>query len=293
MDRLSIYDEWRRKSVNGEALCDERTISLFKKLSDKNFKYYFEYHQHLFSNTKISIYKNKRSKILDFLTFPIIVECDLENVTQSMIDIYFESFENEMPNTTNTRVYHLRDFMNFLSLADNIDFEKYKKPIDQKEVKKMSRISAEQISAVRDKYKEDPKTLFVFEMILYSPFSNAEIGQFQIDDVDFINNTIYKDGEAYAVPVSLINLIYDMHSTGILYEPHDVMSTINRLRKDMATHGLGKLTAKDGKETRKTLFWACPQCGHEYEAIAENWCVKQYREDGENWVVCRKRCGHV
>lgn len=43
----------------------------------------------------------------------------------------------------------------------------------------------------------------------------------------------------------------------------------------------------------KIMFWTCPQCGKKFEAIADNWCVKKFSEEGKNWVVCRENCGHV
>lgn len=33
-----------------------------------------------------------------------------------------------------------------------------------------------------------------------------------------------------------------------------------------------------------------PQCSKEYEAVVDNWCAKQFRENGKFWIVCR-RCG--
>ena len=50
-------------------------------------------------------------------------------------------------------------------------------------------------------------------------------------------------------------------------------------------------------EFDQTIFsfnlWTCPECGEKFEAVAENWCVKQYTEDGKQIIVCRENCGHV
>ncbi len=290
MNREKIYRQWKTtKDSTGEALCNDAMIKKFRKISDQNFQYYIEYQDYLLTQGKAGSLKTIRSKVVDYLIF--MGTFDLKDTTQEIIDNYFKRYKNENPKSFNSRIFYLMGFFNYFSLKDNLEIEKFKKATDNKE-KSMSRITAEQISQTREKYKNNIKKLFVFEMMYYTSLSMAEIGKIKLDNLDPVTNTLCYKKKKNPIPKSLINLIQTMHYTGEFDKPHDIMSTIKQMRKELAENGLEKLTATDGRETRKTTFWKCPQCGYEYEAIAENWCVKQYTENGENWVVCRERCGN-
>ena len=156
----------------------------------------------------------------------------------------------------------------------------------------MQRMSADQISMARDILRTDIRKRFVFDMMYYTSLSMEEIGKLRIGNVDFINRKIRFGKKENDVPKALVDLIHGMQLSGEFEKTYDIMTTIEQMRKELSQYGLDNLKSTDGKETRKATFWKCPQCGCEYEAIAENWCVKQYTDGGENWVVCREKCGN-
>lgn len=290
MNREALYEEWQKKTWNRQALCDTKTINKFRKISDPNFEYYMQYQNSLFSKEEaINVFKNRRSKVVDFLVF--ISDCDLKDITQNEVDGYFKKFETEAPSTNNSRVSFLKNFLEFFSLENKVDVEQHKKPTD-KSRKKMTRISAQQISEIRENYKDDTIKRFIFEMMYYTTLSMDEIGRFKIDYFHPENNTISYGKKENKIPKSLAALIQKMHATGEFNNLRDPKSIIDKMKKELKKRGVANLTSTDGNETRKTTFWKCPQCGEEYEAIAENWCVKQYTDNGENWVVCRERCAN-
>ena len=291
MNREMIYDAWRKMNYGGNAFCSKSMVDDFRRISDRNFQYYVRYQEYMFAiGQPVTSIKSRRSKLVSFLIE--ISDCALENITQPIVDAYFQKFESEEPQTTNTRVDYLKGFLEYLSLGDKIDFEKYKKPIDRKADKKMKRMSAEQISMARDILRTDIRKRFVFDMMYYTSLSMEEIGKLRIGNVDFINRKIRFGKKENDVPKALVDLIHGMQLSGEFEKTYDIMTTIEQMRKELSQYGLDNLKSTDGKETRKATFWKCPQCGCEYEAIAENWCVKQYTDGGENWVVCREKCGN-
>ena len=216
---------------------------------------------------------------------------EVKCITQNVVDDYFKKYDGEESNDSyNNRVGYLKPFFEFLSL-DNIDVNKFRKKPSNKKATKMKRLKAENISKARYKFRNDVKKLFVFEMICYTGLSMTEIGEIKKEHIDYDSNIVSYYGKESDLPEKLIAFIRENES--ILFdESFDMKTTIEKMREDLAEYGMDKLTATDGKATRKALFWTCPQCGEQFEAVAENWCVKQYTENGENWIVCREYCGH-
>lgn len=54
-----------------------------------------------------------------------------------------------------------------------------------------------------------------------------------------------------------------------------------------------RLNLQEEETVAGIVFWRCPECGEKFEAVAENWCVKQYTENSKQIIVCRENCGHV
>lgn len=53
-----------------------------------------------------------------------------------------------------------------------------------------------------------------------------------------------------------------------------------------------KIKSSDVNITLKTnTSFKCPECGMEYESTAKNWVIRQYNDNGEMWIVCKKKCG--
>ena len=292
MDRSSIRKRLvALKGKNGKPLFGSDTIDRLFRLPEQSLSDYLSYLNYVESTGNINTIQTYRSKQLDFLEYISHRNCDINNITQSVVDDYFKKYDSidKSNGTFNTRIGYIKPFLEFFSL-DGIDVNKFTKPVDKK-VKKMKRLSAKNISEARYEFRNDAKKLFVFEMIYYTEFSMTEIGEIQKEHIDYSSRSISYCGKESVLPEKLMAFIQKNES--ILFdESFDMTTTIEKMREDLAEYGMDNLTATDGKETRKALFWTCPQCGKQFEAVAENWCVKQYTQDGENWVVCREYCGH-
>ena len=67
MDRERIYEKWMsQKMSSGEAFAGKTTIDGCKKLSDEDFKVFYDYTESIIGD---SAFKNRRSTILNFLLY--------------------------------------------------------------------------------------------------------------------------------------------------------------------------------------------------------------------------------
>lgn len=129
-------------------------------------------------------------------------------------------------------------------------------------------------------------------MFFFTPLTIEEIKKFQKEESVFDDNSIYFQEKRYPVPESLIKLIKEMDESSLLRGTHYTRGTTEDIQKDLSEYGMEDISSQGAKHTRDAIFWTCPQCGEKYLAIAENWCVKQYTDNGENWIVCREKCAH-
>ena len=311
MDRNDTYKYLSTlQDDNNNLLFGSETINKLKQLSDENLQYYLSYLNNLLYKKELGdSFKQYRSKQLDFLKYISKNNCELLNVSQNIIDDYFEIFANELPSTKNTRVQYLKPLFLFHDI-NHIDLDKHLSEKTDKENNKnkdiMPRISAEKFSEAKffyvsirnnnninsEEYIDATKKLFVLKMLFYTPLSQSKIGVFFKTKHQFDENNIYFDGEKYSVPQSLILLLKEMQAQESNYLTLDIKTHITKMRIDLAEFNMENLNSKDADKTTETIFWSCPQCGEKFLAIAENWCIKQYTEDGDNWVVCKENCGY-
>lgn len=308
MDRNVIYSElMQMQSTDGISLIGPKDMKNIKLLPDYNLEYFYIYAKAYISKNDKEVAKNYVSIVNRFLTHISKFNCDLKGVNQELVNSFFEANKNHSQSTINNYKIWLSNFFSFFYLLEKIDLSQFKGKIESKDNKI---ISAEKLSKAKEVYRkirresdkdsEDYKTatksLFVLEMLFSVPLSMNDIGRFHKEKGKYSKNKIYFEGETYDAPASLISLIEEMYVTNLFFETNDITSTVNRMKKELSDYDMGTLTAKkkDGgaKATRDAIFWACPQCGEKYEAVAENWCVKQYTPNGENWVVCRENCAN-
>lgn len=298
MDRKAIYSEWLGLKFEGRAFCSNQTIKKCDMVLDINFEYYVEYQNYLFEKeTNITSIRQRRSKILDFLSSYIMKDCSLNSVTQEQIESYFFNvLGTDSDSTYMARVNYVKGFFDYLSerLPNKIEWNGLRLSRDELNtsnefVKKA--MTAKQISFCRNRYKNDLRKLYIFEMLYYTDFSKEEIKNLKFDDVDFIDYTINL-GKKVNIPKSLIKLIADMHKKGLLEQTYDIDACIEQMKKELKEYGINNFKPKDVAETKKLIYWRCPQCGRSYEAIADNWCVCQYTDTGNYWIVCRENCGN-
>lgn len=295
------------KNADGELLWGEKSINNLMLLSDINLSHYLGFLDFSVENSKLDdSFKSTRSTHLDLLKFVSTLDIDLIDITQNIVDDYFIQYSHQAQSSINNKARFLKPFLSFFPLKNHISLDSYIVEPENND-DKMPRIKAEELSKAKFLYRKVRETteladnkdyiiatkkLFVLEMIFYTRLSEKNIGKYFKGDMAHDDCSIFFKNNRYFVPKSLINLINEIHGSPKAYETLDVKTAIDSLKDDLSSLNMSNLSSKGAEKTTKTIFWTCPQCGREYEAIAENWCVKQYTENGENWIVCRERCAH-
>ncbi len=293
--REEIYSEWEKITCeDGTAFFGKESRKKFDKISDVHFSLYERYQSHLFAietNRKSAV--NRRSRILDFLLWLESINCSLSNITQDALDTYFAGKKKDKATTITSRVNYLKDFFIYHAeiFSETIDVDRYRKSAEN--IAKMQQLTPYQISHCRQRYKDDWRKLYIFEMIYYTDFTDEEIKNVKIEDVNHMDCSIQnKDAsKKIHVPSHLIELIDKMNERGIFGCSFDIVAYIGQMREELKSLNIQNFNVKDGIATRRKTFCECPQCGNKYEMIADNWCVIQYTENGAFWIVCREKCG--
>lgn len=242
-------------------------------------------------------YKPRRSKIIDFLISDFMKDINVESITQEVIENYFMSYlRNERDNTYNSRYSYIKAFFDYHAekIANKIEFEGLrlkKSEVNESEFFVRNPLSAKQIALCMDEYKNDLKKLYIFEMFYYTQFTKEDLKNITYSDFDVIEGSFNYNGRKEYVPDNLISVIEQLKEEPILTRYYDVDYIIEQMKEDLRKHGVMNFKPKDLIATRQNVFWKCPQCGSQYEATVDNWCAKQYTEDGNLWIVCRKNCG--
>lgn len=300
IERERLYQEWKNKRYNGQALCSQKMIEKFKKISDENFKCFVEYQNYFIDSgnmKKIGTFKTIRSKIIDFLSSDVIKDVNIIQLSQELIEDYFISFlRQESDNTYNARLSYIKRFIEFFSdrMENELDFiclRLKKDEIVESELYVKKSLTAQQIALCRNEYKDDLKKLYIFEMFYYTQFNKEELKNITYSDFDIIDSSISFQGKKAYVPKNLANIIEQLKDDPILSRSYDFDYLIEQMKEELKKYEIMNFKPKDLTETRNAVYWRCPQCGSEYEAVVGNWCAKQYTEDGDLWIVCREKCG--
>lgn len=298
-EREKLYQEWKNKRYDGQALCSKETIKKLKVISNENFRCFVEYQDYCIndSNMDIGTFKTRRSKIIDFLLPDNIKGVNVLKISQEIIEDYFISYlKQESDNTYNARLSYIKQFIEFFSdrMENELDFNSLrlkKDEIVESELYVKKSLTAQQVALCRNEYRNDLKKLYIFEMFYYTQFNKEELKKITYSDFDIIDSSISFQGKKAYVPNNLVNIIEKIKDDPILARNYDVDYLIEQMKEELKKYGIMNFKPKDLTETRNAVYWRCPQCGSEYEAIIDNWCAKQYTEDGNLWIVCRENCG--
>lgn len=128
-------------------------------------------------------------------------------------------------------------------------------------------------------------------MFYNTKFNKEDLKKITYSNFDIIDRSFNFNGKKEYVPSKLADIIEKLKNDPILTRNYDVDYIIEQMKEELKKYGVMNFKPKDLIETRKAVYWKCPQCGSEYEAIIDNWCAKQYTENGNLWIVCRKKCG--
>lgn len=307
MDRNKVYEKLRKmKNQEGELLWGDKSINNLKSLSDINLYYYLDYLNLLIENNSLDdSFKTMRSSQVDFLKFLSDKNLIFIDIKQDIVDEYFSMYSHQDSQTTNNRVNYLKNFISYFSINNDIDLDKHKIKSARNEAK-MPIIKAAELSKAKNYYRKirqneksnstsyivATKKLFVLEMFFYTDLSEKNIGKYFKGNRKISENSLDFNNKQYPVPLSLIELIREINESPNTYDTLDMKTVVNSMKIELSSFNMENLSSKGAEQTNKKLFWTCPQCGEKYLAIAENWCVKQYTDNGENWIVCREKCAH-
>ncbi|PJI06552.1 MULTISPECIES: site-specific integrase [Clostridium] len=294
MNWEEIYNQWMVQRIDDKPIISERLIKKFRKINEHNRNLYLEYHNHFFKNNKLKLssYRNYRSKIVDFLTYRPIINKKLEDITQENIDDYFYKFiDRDKATSFNNRVSYIKDFFDFhkskLKIKLEFKIRSTKNEIDNDKDNQAVALRSDQIEFYRQQYYTQPAKLFLFEMVYYDIMNLNELKMLKKYSFDKENREIILKNKKIKIPSHLISLAER------LQKGFNVDELIKEIKKELREKNMVEnFKYIDITKTRDFAFITCPECGKKYEAIAENWCVKQYYNGGNHWIVCRK-CGDL
>lgn len=313
MDRNKIYSTWLATTYRSQdgydtPLCNEKTIQKFNGVNDFNLKCYADYQEFYLSTRDVASIPSIRAKILQFLLSNGVKSIPLSDVTESILDEFFENRKQTAARQTfESIVSYFSGFFEFLQserIVSNVfASEKYRAwalECPDSNSKAAQPMRARQVSEFRNyllaEAVEHPvyrEYLYVFDMLYYSDFENHQIKSLTVsDNVDVQSNLIRFGDSICHVPIRVIENILALSDTGRLGNLLNVRQYILNMRPLLEEEfDFENIRPKDIKETRKKCFLQCPQCGRRFEAVIENWCGMQYSETGEIWIVC-KECGN-
>ncbi|MUT68504.1 hypothetical protein [Paenibacillus sp. NEAU-GSW1] len=222
----------------------------------------------------------------------------------------FESFFNQERRLTtrNNKVNHIIAFYTFLSEEKKVDL-----PFEVTELNRHIRkkeeltndlegaakaLTIEEIILIRNHLINDPRRLFVFEMVYQYGLNLGELSQCVEQNYDF-NTGIFKIKrnrklEEFHVNARISNLI---NENRFILKPIAKTGSQDRFKTlgvILQEKGLMNKTVrwKDIEKTRERNFFRCPGCEKLYENTPDNWALIQHEIDEHKtkWIVCRSTC---
>jgi len=312
MDRSTIYGKWLSttyKSQDGydTPLCNERTIQKFNSVNDFNLKCYADYQDFYLETRDAASIPSIRAKIVQFLLSDGVKNIPLSSTTKEILDAYFETRkQNAARKTFESIVSYLGGFFDFLCIKEIIpdifDAEKYRAwaaECPEREDSAAQALTAEQVSEFRNhlivgstEHPEYMEFLYVFDMRYYTAFEKHQIKTLSLaENVDIQTNTISFGDETIQVPPEVVENIIALDKAKRLGNLLNIDQYIKNMRPILEEYDFENVRLKDIKETSRKCFFECPQCGRRFEAIVDNWCGRQFNENGKIWIVCRE-CGN-
>lgn len=295
MDRKFFYDKWNSLTFDGTVFFDKRVIKDFDKFTDFNFELYVKWQDNYLSKEDFSMdsFKGIRSIIKDFL----MSAPDLNKITSVEIDDYYmRHLGKEADNTYTNRINHIKSFFLFSKQYIDIeyDFERLRlksSEMETSEKNTMKALTAEQVSLCTQRYKNDITKLYIFKMLYYTNFTKDDITKITYANYDAIDRSFHYKKKHEYISSDLALLVEQAKHLPILNTKSDIGSIMDEMKEELREYNIDNFKPKDLTATKEMTFWKCPQCGSKYEATIENWCAKQFTDDGELWIVCKRKCG--
>lgn len=122
MDRNKIYSTWLATTYRSQdgydtPLCNEKTIQKFNVVNDFNLKCYADYQEFYLRTRDVASIPSIRAKILQFLLSDGVKNILLSDVTESILDDFFEKRKQTVARQTfESIVSYLGGFLNFFKM---------------------------------------------------------------------------------------------------------------------------------------------------------------------------------
>ena len=250
-----------------------------------------------------STIRNYRPKVKACLISDIFKNRDINDITENDVEKYLLEFvSKDKPQTYQSRINYNKSFFDYAcpDIAKEVDWKVLRLKIDELNADNAAQIlDAKIIAACRDEMNDFSNTdklrkRFIFEMMLHTELTSIDIGNvkyedFQIEKIDGQERCVLQWKHENIILSHMVGLIIKEMKKKELFH-FDTRTYVEQLKVELKKCGVENFKRSDLERTRKERFQICPQCGKRYEALPENWCLREFGERKELWIICRGCC---
>lgn len=299
MDWEKAYESLRMILPNGRRINSDEIINRVKKLSEWHREMFVEYYNCFLVENKISSFKTHRHPILQFLLQEQINKKQFYKITQEDIDDFLMSKMDSNKKIEMTTVDNnqsaLKSYFTFHVKGLGFTPQYIDIKSDEKNLKnKVVPLTCGEIEDIRNIIKNEPYLQFIFELAYENGIRFENSREYNKKNYNDKSGTFTSAGKTIMLSDNLkriVDMIKDSEeftnprykqgfSKAVLYE---------KLKEKKFNRPIKSSDVNEAFE--KTTSFRCPGCGNVYEAIADNWIVRQYHDDGHMWIVCKEKCG--
>lgn len=295
------YSRLLNEKYNGKVVTGKPTITKIKGLNIYNRKAFIDFHNYFYSKIvdgkeDFVSYKGYRSKILDFLLDNEINSKSLTELSQTDVESYFKrKYEIENPQTYNSRISYVQKLFDFINLPNQIQFNSIPRKEEIDKTNPAVALTITEIECIRKLFKNQYIKLFCFEMLYQTDITLEELKECSYSNFNHSSLKFVLKNRQIQVPSSLLPIIENLKGdTEYFNVTRDYNDLIKGMRQDIIGSGIREASFKPSdiwKTIEEVTYYKCAGCGNTYEAIADNWCLRQFETEGSLWLVCRFKCG--
>lgn len=298
MNWEKAYERLREARIDDQIVNSELTIKKIKNLNEWHRVLFMEYFDSTYKGIiTMGTFKTFRAGILVFLLQDKINTKQFSDITQIDIDDYISSKldtmkENGVKHTINSLKSYFAFHQKYLTFTPvYIELDRTPSDIDNA----ILPLSCKEIELIREVIRNKPMLEFIFELAYESGIRFEDSKKFCKSRYNEENGTFnISKNEKIEVSDKIKKIIDKIKDREEFVDPRYKQGfTLDKLKELLDNKGFNRtIKSSDvNKAFEKKTSFECPECGKRYEATAENWVIKQYYENGDMWIVCKKRCG--
>lgn len=298
MNWEKTYAELSNLVHNGKKLNSKGFINKIKLLNEWHRVMYVDYFNSFISEDKLTTINTYKYHILNFLLNPNVNSKPFYYISQLDIDNFLETVLNNKTNYFKTVQYSLISYIDFYSnqLSFTPKFLSFM-PGENNPTNKKLPLTCSEVEEIRNIIKNEQYLRFIFEFAYENKvrFENSRLySKSNYDDEN--GRFIQPNGEFIMLSDKLRSIIEKIKDSDEFISPRYKQGfSKSKLYQALQNNNFHRpIKSIDVNATfEESTSFKCPECGNIYEAIASNWIVKQFYEDGEFWIVCREKCGEI